>query len=130
MSREQIKYELRAVVIPGPSETRSPEMTASQPRPAREMRPPAPRASRRARRERLEIGADLVRHIALRGDAVGADDRDVDLVVLHQVPAGIVRDHGVRNAVLAELPGGERSALIARARLVDPDMNRNALLVR
>ena len=75
------------------------------------------------RRERLQIGADLVATSPVRGDAVGADDREIDHAVLHQMAAGIVGDHGVRHAVLAELPGGERGALVARPRLVDPDMD-------
>ena len=75
--------------------------------------------------QRLQVSADLVADIALRGDAVGADDDDIHLPVLHQVPAGIVGDHGMRNAVLAEFEGGERGALIARPRLVDPDMDRD-----
>ena len=66
----------------------------------------------------------------MRGDAVGADDDQIDHAVLHQVAAGIVGDHGVRHAVLAELPGGERSALVARPRLVDPDVDGDALVVR
>jgi hypothetical protein len=35
----------------------------------------------------------------------------------------------VRNAVLAELPGGEAGALVARTGLVDPDMDRDAVIV-
>ena len=82
------------------------------------------------RRERLEIGPDLVADVAVGGDAVGADDDEIDQPVLHQVAAGIVGDHRVRHAVLAELPGGERSALIARPGLVGKDVNGNALIVR
>ncbi len=44
--------------------------------------------------------------------------------------AGIVGDHRVGHAVLAELPGGERSALIARAGLVDPDMDAQPAVMR
>jgi hypothetical protein len=36
-------------------------------------------------RQGLHVGADLVRHIALRGDAVGADDDDIDKPALQQV---------------------------------------------
>ena len=50
----------------------------------------------------------------------------VDLAVLHQVAAGIVDDQRVRHAVAAQLPGGQRGALVARAGLVDPDMHRDA----
>ena len=53
-----------------------------------------------ARGERLQIGADLVGDVAGRGGAVGADDAEIDELLLHQMPAGVVGDHGVRNAVL------------------------------
>src|SRR5450755_1601366 len=46
------------------------------------------------------------------------------------MPAGIVWDYGVRHAVFAELPGGERSALIARPGFVGKDMDGYALVVR
>src|SRR2546427_12292817 len=44
--------------------------------------------------------------------------------------AGIVGNDGVRHAMLAELPGGERGALVAWARLVDPDMDRYPAIMR
>ena len=65
-----------------------------------------------------------------RGRAVGADDAHVDHAVLHQVAAGIVDDHRVRDAVPGELARGQRRALIARPGLVDPDMDRKAGIVR
>ena len=73
--------------------------------------------------ERLEIGADLVGDVAGRGDAVGADDAEIDELLLHEMAAGIVGDDGMRHAVRAELEGGERGALIARPRLVHPHMD-------
>ena len=82
------------------------------------------------RRQRLQVGADLVGDVAASGGAVGAGDAEIDLAVAHQMPAGIVGDHGVRHAVLEQLPGGEAGALVARARLVDPDMEGNALVTR
>jgi hypothetical protein len=45
---------------------------------------------------------------------VGADDAEADEALAHQVTAGIVDDDRVRNTVLAELPGGEARALVAR----------------
>ena len=78
---------------------------------------------------RLEISADLVRDVAARCRAVGTDDAEVDEPLAHQATAGVVDDDGVRNTVLAELPGGEAGALIARPGLVDPDMDRNTLVV-
>ena len=77
-----------------------------------------------ARGERLQVGADLVADVAVRRDAVGARETHVDAARAHQVAAGVVRDHGVRDAVLAELPRGEARALVARPRLVDPDVDR------
>ncbi len=50
--------------------------------------------------------------------------------MLHQMTAGIVRDHRMRHAVPAELPRGERRALIARPRFVGIDMQRDALVMR
>src|SRR5262249_24817169 len=73
---------------------------------------------------------DLVADVALRGDAVGADDGEIDQAVLHQVAAGVVGDHGVRDAVVAELPGRPRRPLVAWTRLVDPDVDFDALVVR
>src|SRR5690606_11152201 len=78
------------------------------------------------RRQRLEVGADLVADVAAARGAVGAGDAQVDLPALHQVTAGIVGDHGVRHAVLAELPGGQAGPLVARPGLVDPDVDRAA----
>ena len=83
-----------------------------------------------ARRQRLQVRADLVDHVAGRRRPVGADEDDVDLAPLHQVPARVVDDHRVRDAVRAQLPRGQRRALVARARLVDPHVNRNTRVVR
>jgi hypothetical protein len=44
--------------------------------------------------------------------------------------AGVVDDHRMERAVLAELAGGERRALVARPRLVDGPAQRNAAFVR
>ena len=81
-------------------------------------------------RERLEIGADLVAGVAARSDAVGADQAEIDLALLHQMAAGIVGDQRVRHAMAGQFPGGEAGALVARPRLVDPDVHRNAGVVR
>src|SRR5262249_14594939 len=70
--------------------------------------------------QRLQVGADLVRHVAVAGDAVGADDTQIDEPPLHEMAAGIVDDDRVRYAMRAELEGGQRCALIARPRLVHP----------
>src|SRR5215469_465142 len=82
-----------------------------------------------AGRQRLQVSADLVRDIAACGGAVAADDAQIDKALAHQVAAGIVDNDGVRHALLAELPGGEAGALVAWPRLVDPDMDRDAVMV-
>src|SRR6476620_5904018 len=52
----------------------------------------------------FEISADLVADVAVRGHPVGTDDGEVDHGMLHEMAAGIVRNDGMRDAVLAELP--------------------------
>ena len=73
---------------------------------------------------------DLVADVALRGDAVGTHDHHVDEAVLHQMAARIVRNHGIRHAVMAKLPGGERSTLVSRPRLICKNMYGQASVVR
>jgi len=80
--------------------------------------------------QRFQIGADLVADVAGRRGAVAADEAEIDLAVLHQMAADIVGDDDVRHPVLAQFPGGQAGALVARAGLVDPDMNRDAGIVR
>ena len=79
-----------------------------------------------ARGQRLQIGADLVADVAIGGDAVGADDRHVDLAALHQMAAGIVHDQGVGNLLLAKFEGCQGCALVARPGFVDEDMDGNS----
>ena len=80
--------------------------------------------------KRFEIGADLVRDIAVRRHAVGAHDAEIDLARLHVMAAGIVGDDGVLHAVTAELERGQRCTLIARTRLVHPHMQWDARIMR
>ena len=82
------------------------------------------------RGERLQIGSDLVADVAIGGHPVGSDDGEIDHAMLHQMAAGVVGDHRVRHAVMAEFPGGQRSALIARPGLVDPDVDGEAAIMR
>jgi hypothetical protein len=70
-----------------------------------------------------------VRDVAARGRAIGADDAEIDEALALQVAAGIVDDDRMRDAVFAELPGCEARTLIARAGLVYPDMDRDAVIV-
>jgi hypothetical protein len=79
--------------------------------------------------KRLQVGPDLVANIAIGGHPVGTDDREIDHAVLHQMAAGVIRNHCVWNAVVAEFPRRERGALIARPGLVDPDMNLQAAIM-
>ena len=74
------------------------------------------------------VCADLVRGVAVRGDAVGAGDDQVDLAARHQRRRGAVGDHGVRDAGRLELPGGEPRALEQRPRLVDEHVLEQAAL--
>ena len=81
-------------------------------------------------RQRLEIGADLVADIAARGGAVGAYDHEVDHAMLHEMAADIVHHDRVRHAMVTKFPGGERGSLVARACLVDIDVNPDARVMR
>src|SRR6516225_12076939 len=82
-----------------------------------------------AGRQRLCIGADLVRDIAARGGTVGADNAQINEPFAHDVTGGVVDDHRMWNTVLRELPSGEPGALVARPRLVDPDMHRDSVVM-
>jgi hypothetical protein len=79
--------------------------------------------------KRLEVGADLVGHVAATRNAVGAHDHEIDVALLHELAARIVGDERVGHAVLAELPGREK-ALVAGTGFIDPDVQRCALLER
>ena len=81
-------------------------------------------------RQRLQVGADFVAHIPVRRGAVGADNHHIHLPALHQVATGIVHNQMVRNAMGVHLPACQQGALIARAGLINPDMDRYARLNR
>ena len=57
--------------------------------------------------QRLEIGADLVGHVAGIRGAVGSHDHHVHPPMLHEVAAGVVRNHRVGHPLLAQFPGGQ-----------------------
>ena len=82
------------------------------------------------RSQRLQVSANLVGHIASVRGAVGAGQHNIHLRMLHQVPAGIVCNYGVRHAMLAQLPGCQARTLVARARLVHPHMHSHTGIVR
>ena len=68
----------------------------------------------------------LVADISAGRRSIAADDTEVDLAVLHEMAARVIDDHRVRYPVVTKLPGGQRSALISRPSLVNPDMNRDS----
>jgi len=72
---------------------------------------------------RLEIVPILLQTSPLRATRSAADDRHVRPGRAASGGRRCCRNDRLRNAVLAELPGGERSALVARARLVDPSVD-------
>ncbi len=67
---------------------------------------------------RQRVGADLVRGVAVRGDAVGAGDDHVDLPARHERCRRAVRDHGVRDPERPRAPrrSGARPAGAASSR--------------
>ncbi len=75
------------------------------------------------------VGADLVGHIAVGGNAVGADHTQVHLFGAHVVARSAVGDNPEGNAELLELPGGETAALQPRPGLVDQHLYLFAVFV-
>src|SRR5437016_4763173 len=69
------------------------------------------------REHREPIGADLVRDVAVRRGAIGANDHAAHATALHHVPRHVVGDDGDRDVVLLELPCREPRALKERTRL-------------
>src|SRR5260370_1352983 len=57
------------------------------------------------------ISADLVGHVPVRGDAVCADQHEVDFSEAHQMPGRVVCDEGDGNLLPDHFPGGEARAL-------------------
>src|SRR5438477_92798 len=82
------------------------------------------------RQHRERIGADLVREVAVRGNAVGPDDHEIHLRLAHQRSRRAVGDHGARDAGVHQLPGREPRALQHRARFVDEDLHVATCTVR
>ena len=72
---------------------------------------------------------DLVADVAVRRDAVSADEDDIDLASLHQRGPGGIHDQRVRHTPRAQFPCGQPRSLEAWARLADPDMQWNARFV-
>src|SRR6185436_3473468 len=64
------------------------------------------------------VGADLVGHVAVPGDAVGADHDRAHLAAAHEEGGHRVGDDFDGDLVLVELPRGQSSALEVGAGLV------------
>ena len=75
------------------------------------------------------IGADLVRGVAVGGDAVGAGDHEVDLAARHHRRRRHVGDQPVGDALAVALPRGEPRSLHDRPGLVHPHQRDLALRV-
>ena len=71
---------------------------------------------------------DLVGGVAVRRDAIGADDDEIDAPVAHQRRGHAFRDDGRLDAVLHQLPRGQAGALQKRAGLVGEDRHLLALV--
>ena len=82
------------------------------------------------RRQSLEVGTDLVGSVAPAGNPIRADDDDIHLPVLHEMPARIVRDQRMGHAVPGELPRREACTLVTGTGFVDPHMYGKARVVR
>ena len=73
----------------------------------------------------LEIGADLVADITVRGGPIRSDNHKINQTMLHQMSAGIVDDIGMRNPVASQLPGGD-AALVPRPGLISINIDVDA----
>jgi hypothetical protein len=72
------------------------------------------------------VGADLVGDVAAPRDAVGADDRGLDLAAGHQRAGHVVGDDLDGDAVALQLPRGQAGALQHGAGLVGEHADRGA----
>ncbi len=83
-----------------------------------------------AGRDRQAVRADLVGDVAVRRDAVGADDHEVDPTRAHQRRGRAVGDERRVDAQPVALPHREPRTLQQRPRLVDPHRRLAARLER
>ena len=79
--------------------------------------------------ERHPVGPDLVRHVAVRGDAVGAGHDELHAAPRHQRRRRGVADERMGYPAPPELPGRQAGALQQRPRLVHVDVDALALPV-
>ena len=75
-----------------------------------------------SRRQGDTIGADLVGHVAVRGNAVRADEDGLDSAQMHGIGGHIVCDQGERDAGAPQFPGGQSRTLQQWPGLIDVDM--------
>src|SRR5688572_214149 len=68
------------------------------------------------------IGSDFIRHVAIRCDAVGADDHGIDQPLTHESAGHVVGDNADINVVFPEFPRCQSRALKERPRLVGEDL--------
>ena len=69
------------------------------------------------------VGADLVGHVAVGGDAVCAHDHGLDAALAHEAGGHVVAEDGGGNAVGHQFPGGEARALQEWTGFVGKDVN-------
>ena len=76
------------------------------------------------REHRQRICADLVGDVAVGGDAIGADDHEVDVARAHQRRGRAVGDEGGVDAQPFQLEHREAGTLQQGTSLVDPHAGR------
>ena len=67
------------------------------------------------------VRADLVRRIAVCGDAIGADDDGIECTALKKMSGHVVGDERDVDVVLLQLPRGESRTLQVRSRFIGED---------
>ena len=80
------------------------------------------------RQHRDCVSADLVCHVAIRGNPVSSYNNGVDLTQLHQRARHIVGNHGCGNAIFHQFPRSQPRALKKRASFVCIHVNFLAFL--
>src|ERR1041385_8425904 len=63
------------------------------------------------RRDRQRVGADLVRDVAIRRDAIGADEAEIDPPRAHEHRGGAVDQHRDADSRASKFPRGETASL-------------------
>ncbi len=70
---------------------------------------------------RQAVGADLVRRVAVGGDAIGPDDDEINHAPLHTMGRHVVGNYGDGDAHLDTFPGGEFGSLETGAGFISKD---------